>query len=154
MNDLKRHNYGILEALTAAQMSKDPSTKVGACILRPDGTIASKGWNGFPRGVKDDVARLNNRELKYLYTVHADLNAILNAREPLRGYSMYLTPMPPCACCAGAIIQSGISSVFWTGSCIIPERWKASFEAAYLMFNEAGVNLTWMKAPLLPYSVT
>jgi len=32
--------------------SKDPSTKVGAVIIRPDRTIASVGYNGFPRGVE------------------------------------------------------------------------------------------------------
>jgi deoxycytidylate deaminase len=34
--------------------SKDPSTKVGAVIVRPDLTVASIGYNGFPRGMSDD----------------------------------------------------------------------------------------------------
>ena len=32
--------------------SKDPSTKVGAVIVRPDKTIASVGYNGIAIGVK------------------------------------------------------------------------------------------------------
>ena len=39
-----------------ASMSKDPSTKVGAVIARPDRTVASMGWNGFARGTSDDPA--------------------------------------------------------------------------------------------------
>ena len=31
-----------------AQWSKDPSTKVGAVIVRPDKSIVSMGFNGFP----------------------------------------------------------------------------------------------------------
>ena len=34
--------------------SKDPSTKVGSVIVRPDKTIASVGFNGFPKGVPDE----------------------------------------------------------------------------------------------------
>ena len=36
-----------------ADWSKDPSTKTGAVIVRPDRTIASMGYNGFPRGMAD-----------------------------------------------------------------------------------------------------
>ena len=37
-----------------ARRSRDPSTKVGSVILRPDNTIAAAGYNGFPRKVDDD----------------------------------------------------------------------------------------------------
>jgi len=33
--------------------SKDPSTKCGAVITRPDHTVVSMGYNGFPRGVEE-----------------------------------------------------------------------------------------------------
>ena len=44
MKDQSRWDlYGVREAELSATMSKDPSTKVGACILAPDGFVVSKG---------------------------------------------------------------------------------------------------------------
>ncbi len=54
-----------------AGWSKDPSTKVGAVITRPDRTISSIGYNGLPRYVIDGEERLNHRKTKYEMTVHA-----------------------------------------------------------------------------------
>lgn len=122
-----------------ASWAKDPSTKVGAVIVRPDRTIVSHGYNGFPRGVRDIPARLDDRPTKYAMTVHAELNAILTAKEPLNGYTLYVTPLFPCANCAGAIIQSGIKRIVYDMPGEMPEHWRESFNAATAMFLEAGV---------------
>jgi dCMP deaminase len=140
-------------AAHVAAWSKDPSSQVGAVIIRPDRSVASVGFNGLPRAVSDDPARLADRDQKLRYTVHAELNAILAAREPLHGCSIVVYPFQPCAACAAAIIQAGISEV------ICPEfpdsstrsgnlstastRWGASFEAARTMFHEAGTVVRW-----------
>ena len=58
--------------------SKDPSTKVGALIISEDRNIVSTGYNGFPRGIEDTEERLNNRELKYKFILHAEMNCIMN----------------------------------------------------------------------------
>ncbi|GHU49660.1 hypothetical protein FACS189459_1810 [Bacilli bacterium] len=42
-------------ALLVAQKSEDPSTIVGAVIVRPDNTIASTGYNGVMRGATVDT---------------------------------------------------------------------------------------------------
>lgn len=133
------HEWAFGEAAHAARRSKDPSTRVGAAIFRPDGTLASKGYNGFPRGVGDDPARLADRPTRYLMTVHAEANAIVTAREPLHGHTIFSTFFP-CAACAGLIIQSGISCVVAPEPAKeLRERWAASIEAAETMFREAGV---------------
>ena len=98
-------------AVTVSTWSKDPSTQLGAVIVRPDRTIASIGYNGFPRGVDDDEARYADREFKYEAIVHGEMNAILAAREPLHGYTLYVWPLPPCSRCAAMIIQTGIKRV-------------------------------------------
>lgn len=126
-------------AATVAEWSKDPSTKVGAVIVRPDRTIASLGYNGFPRGVADDY---QDRDHKLLRTVHAELNAILSAREPLVGCSIFVTPLCPCSNCAAAIIQSGITRVVWRSEVERPE-WRASFEASAEMFLAAGITASY-----------
>lgn len=123
-----------------AGKSKDPSTKVGAVIVRPDRTICAIGYNGFPRETNDAPHLYDIREIKYLRTVHAELNAILSAREPLHGYTLYVSPLHPCSNCTGAIIQSGISNVI--ARCTSdPARWGESFAQARSMFAEAGVNV-------------
>ena len=48
-----------------AQWSRDPSTKVGAVIVRTDKTVASMGFNGFPRGVDDAEGRYLDKPTKY-----------------------------------------------------------------------------------------
>ena len=47
-----------------SQWSKDPSTKVGACIVDDNNRVISHGYNGFPKGVDDSPAYLNDREQK------------------------------------------------------------------------------------------
>lgn len=122
--------------------SKDPSTKCGAVIVRPDHTIVSLGYNGFPRGIRDTAERLNNRALKYEMVIHAEMSAILSAPESVAGCTLYVTPYPPCARCAVHIIQAKIIKV------IAPMpandklvRWGDSFELAQNLFAEAGVCL-------------
>lgn len=123
-----------------ADWSKDPSTKVGAVIVRPNRTIASVGYNGFPRGVDDDPKRLNNRPIKYAMTVHAEANAILSADGRLDGCSLYVTPLHPCSNCAALIIQAGITKVV-ARMPNDPAHWADSFDKAKIMFDEAGVEI-------------
>lgn len=125
-----------------ASWSKDPSTQTGAVIVRPDLSIASIGFNGFPRGVDDSPARYADRELKYKLIVHCERNAYVFARESLKGFALYTYPFMSCSPCAGMGIQAGIARH------VAPplpedkrERWAADMELATRMFNEAGVRV-------------
>lgn len=125
-----------------AQWSRDPSTQVGAVIVRPNKTIASIGYNGFPRGVDDSPARYADRDAKYKFVVHAEANAIVAAQELLEGFAIFTWPFPPCSDCAGLIVQSGIKYV------VAPkpsreqiERWGDSFMIAETIFIEGEVKL-------------
>lgn len=122
---------------TVARWSKDPSTKVGAVIVRPDLTIASAGYNGFPRSVADDPEVYARREDKYARVVHAELNAILHAHESVAGYTLYSSPLMPCSSCAGAIIQSGISRVVYPRQKVT--RWTAQHDVTRAMFRDARI---------------
>ena len=126
-------------AAHVAQWSRDPSKKVGAVIVRPDKTIASLGFNGFARGVEDRPERYADKPLKNEMVVHAEMNAILHAREPLHGYSLYMWPYQPCARCAVAIIQAGIKTIYsFAGE---TENWADTINLAQSMFKEAGVEI-------------
>ncbi len=127
-----------------AQWSLDPSTKVGAVIVRPDHTIASVGYNGFPRGIADDN-RLKIRETKYQLVVHAEVNAVVNAREPLHGYTLYggvpTKYSPTCNECAKVVIQSGIKRVVGWELDIEDNRWNDPHRISRDMYLEAGVRV-------------
>ena len=132
-------------ALLAAKRSKDPNTPVGACIVDSNNIILSTGYNGFPYGCSDDLYpwERTGKDTKYSYVVHAELNAILNARgKNLKGARLYVD-LFPCNECAKAIIQSGISEIVYlynkyadTPATIASRR----------MLTSAGVKLTQFEA--------
>ena len=133
------HNRFFALADMVGSWSKDPSTKVGAVITRPDRTIASVGYNGFPRGVYAGPEIYEDRPRKLLRTVHAEANAILSAREPLHGYHLYVTPLHPCANCAALISQSGIQQVRFRLLASSAPHWAEHFEEMSQMFRDADV---------------
>lgn len=119
--------------------SKDPSTKVGAVIADDFNRIAGVGYNGFPRGIRDDPDRLNDRPEKYKHVVHAEVNAILNSQRS-EGLTLYIT-LFPCSECAKFVIQAGIKAVVIpaSGAPLKDGRWAESHETAVNMFREAGI---------------
>ena len=126
-------------AATVAQWSKDPSTKVGAVIVDDKKRVVSLGFNGFPRGANDSVLVHISREVKLKQIIHAEMNAILFAKQDLTGHTIYVSPMAPCAQCASAIIQSGISRV--VSLPINPEsKWCDELKMARANLNAAGVD--------------
>ena len=130
-----------------ASWSKDPSSKIGAVAVGDKGQVLSQGFNGFPRGIKDTKKRLNDREEKYKYIVHAEMNCIYNATYngvSLDGASLYISGLPMCSeCCKGAI-QVGVKNiVMWDKE--YPEKWIKSFYNSKEMLKEAGVKYTFIK---------
>lgn len=124
-------------AAHVADWSKDPSTKVGAVIVDSMRVVRGIGYNGFPRGVDDDIERYANKPTKYKMIVHSEANAILNANASVNSCAMYTTKFP-CSECAKLIIQSGICQVFApapTGS----GPWVEDAKFSFTMFKEAGV---------------
>lgn len=122
--------------------SKDPSTRVGAVAVGARGQILSQGYNGFPRGIDDSDVRLNDREQKYKYIVHAEQNCIYNATlngVSLAGSDLYIWGLPLCSECAKGVIQVGVKRVFMCYPSYVDNKWKDSFETTKNMLKEAGV---------------
>lgn len=114
------HQFFMGVATLASLRSKDSSTQVGSVIVDDDNKIVSTGYNGFPK-LKDADADLifpwsksssDKYETKYPYVIHAEANSILNASQPVKGCSLYVT-WYPCHECAKLIVQSGISKVIY-----------------------------------------
>ena len=87
-------------ALLSGMRSKDPNTQVGCCIVSQDNKILSMGYNGLPMGCSDDNFPWTREgedplETKYFYTVHSEMNAILNYRGgSLEGAKLYVSLFP------------------------------------------------------------
>ena len=128
-------------AMLSGLRSKDPNTQVGCCIVSQDNKILSMGYNGLPKGCSDDEFPWlregeNPLETKYIYTVHSELNAILNYRGgSLEGAKLYVS-LFPCNECAKAIIQSGIKEVIYDSN---KYEDTPSVQASMRMFDAAGV---------------
>jgi dCMP deaminase len=127
-------------AAQVATRSKDPSTQVGCIIVSSDKVVVATGYNGLPRDVTDLPERMQ-RPQKYLWTSHAEENAVAQAARvgaKLAGGTAYVTHMP-CARCARTLIQAGISSVVvGDGVTSMPED---EFRVASMMFGEADVDV-------------
>ncbi len=123
-----------------ATWSKDPSSKFGCVIVRPDRSIVSYGCNNFPRGVKDTKERLNHRPTKYELVVHSETNALLFSNEDVRNYALYVTTVPCCRCAVN-IIQAKIGRVvYWEPTPDYLSRWGDSVEKTIDLFEEAGLH--------------
>lgn len=124
-----------------ATWSKDPDRHVGALIVK-DRHVVATGYNGPPRGVNDTYGISTERKL--MRTIHAELNAILEAKMDLAGCVIFCTTMP-CASCMAVIIQSGITDVHVLREPEHPKStWAASWEEAKKMALEAGVAI-WLE---------
>ncbi|XP_042471253.1 deoxycytidylate deaminase isoform X1 [Zingiber officinale] len=140
-------DYFMAIAFLSAQRSKDPNRQVGACLVSQDDIILGIGYNGFPRRCSDDKLPWAKKsktgdplETKYLYVVHAEVNAILNTNHAsAEGQKLYVT-MFPCNECAKIIIQSGVSEVIY-----YTDKRVGNSDAAYIASNKllalAGVKL-------------
>lgn len=121
--------------------SKDPSRKIGAIAV--DGrSVIAQGYNGFPRGIEDKPERYINRDIKYKYVVHAEMNVIYNATYngvSLDGATLYVWGLPVCSDCAKGIIQTGIKRVVMPKQ-EIPDHWAESWETTQNMFVETNVD--------------
>ena len=136
---LQKWDVRFLElARFVANWSLDPSTKVGAVISDKHNRVVSIGYNGFPKGIKDDE-RLNDRETKYKIIVHGEINAITFANRNLENCTLYTYPFEPCPRCAGIIIQSGIKRIVAPINKI--DRWENDFKLSRQLFSEANIQI-------------
>lgn len=102
-------------AKISAFRSKDPATRVGACIVNREKRVIGLGYNGMPRGndkdfvwTKSDVPAFTKKN----FVVHAEVNAILNTTAPIKHAVLYTT-LFPCSDCAKFIAQSGVEKVIF-----------------------------------------
>jgi deoxycytidylate deaminase len=110
-----------LAVLWAELRSKDPRTRVGACVYHPKSGGLFLGYNGFPAGVPDLKSvweqrdRTQQQTSKYHFVVHAEINAIRKALTVFRDLSeclLYVTHYP-CHACMKEVISAGLKTVVY-----------------------------------------
>ena len=125
-----------------ALLSKDRNTQVGAIALDDNNNIVSTGYNGFSRGVNDDVEERHQRPEKYRWTSHAEENLVAQAAymgKSLKDCTILVSSLFACESCARMIIQSGIKKII--APHVDEGNWKDSNSVAVTMFKEAGVEV-------------
>lgn len=136
-----------------ADGSKDKRTHIGAVVIGPDKEIRTTGYNGFVRGLNDNVPERQEKPEKFFWFEHAERNAIYNATRfgaSLKGCKMYTNGIP-CMDCARGIVQSGIEEV------IVDKAWEKTNQGDDLehskrtleMFKEVGVKVRYWKGKIL-----
>lgn len=131
-----------------AANSKDRHHKYGCVVVDSQLAVLSTGYNGFPRLVQDDIDARYERPAKYLYTVHAEANAVADAAR--RGVSLvdstaYIDDRFPCSNCAGLLIQAGVTAIVGHEPDPLHPRWGASWRAALEMLAEAEVKVRYLE---------
>lgn len=111
------NEYFMNIARVLAERSSCDRAYVGAVIVNGDNRIIATGYNGSV-GSKtpqcDDIGHVM-RDGHCIATLHAEINCIAYcAREgiPLKGSKIYVTHFP-CLNCTKALIQSGITKVYY-----------------------------------------
>lgn len=143
-NYISWDEYFMGVAKLSALRSKDPNTKVGACIVNEKKRIVGIGYNGLPYGCNDDEYPWERSgdflDTKYPYVVHAEPNAILNSTNKLDNATIYVT-LFPCNECAKLIIQSGIKEIVY-----VSDKYDGTNEntASKKMLKSAGIKLRQM----------
>ena len=138
-------------AKLVASWSKDPSRQVGAVIFNPiTHAVLSQGYNGFARGVTDDIQTTCDRETRLRHTVHAETNAIYSAaRHGIRLVGMAMAgTLYPCASCALAIVQSGIDLVVTYQPDWENDKYSADFAVTSQIFSETNTQVVFLMPEL------
>jgi dCMP deaminase len=136
--------------------SKDRSFQCGAVIVGAEREIVSTGYNSFPRGVDDSIEERYEKPLKYMWTEHAERNAIYNSARigvSTKGCDMYITADGPCVDCARAIIQAGIKTLYCKREKILnQDTWGESVAVALQLLKEGGVEVKYYNTPDVVYT--
>lgn len=132
-----------------SRRSPDSQTKHGCVLVNDNHQILSVGFNGWPRGMKDELVP-NTRPQKYTYVVHAELNALLNCQLPPKGATAYVTG-ECCVECLKAMRQSGIWRIVQNncyGSVKITDEdrrvKKEIEEQTHMLIETKQANLNWV----------
>lgn len=126
-------------AHTVSIKSKDPSTKVGCVLVDKDNRVVSQGYNGFV--ANSDESKLSwARPIKYHTIIHAEMNALLYARQDLRGAKAYITHAP-CDSCLKHLLQAGVTEIYYKDVAIMRRAEQIQKDAIKMLLESTGASV-------------
>ena len=135
-------DYFMNVAILTSLRSKDKNTKVGATLVDSNNRIIGCGYNGLPSHLDESKfptsrdSSLPYNATKYAYTIHAEMNALLNCTVyDLKNSKLYVT-LFPCCDCVKMILQKGISEIVYLSDKYHEEP---HYIASRKLLYEAGV---------------
>lgn len=142
-SEISFDEYFMRMVYLVASKSKDPSSKIGAILVK-NGNVVSSGFNGLPQKVIDFSSRYLNKEIKYQMVAHAECNSIYYAARhgiSTAGASLYTNGLVCCEC-SKAVIQAGITRIIYHEQFAgMNDKWIKSVEFSKIMLDEAGVKI-------------
>ena len=116
--------YFLKIAETVALRSKDPSTKVGTVIVDERKRPVSFGYNGLIQGADETKLTLTERPMKYHFSMHSEINAIIFAHRDLTGCTCY-SVYAPCVDCLRFLLQAGVTRIVYKKAHVESHKKKA-----------------------------
>lgn len=136
----------MLQAYVIAKQSPDPSTQNCAMLVDNNGEIICGGLNAVPNSLlinNDYSPYINDRDLKYDETVHAEVNAICTAAlngVRTKGLIMF-APWAACKNCAKTIIAAGIKELWTHNLAAAHNQWNEEVKKGLDMIKRSGIEL-------------
>ncbi len=143
-------DYFLGLAIVVSQRSHDVQTQHGCVITDSQNRILGLGYNGFPRGLSDNLLP-NIRPAKYPWMIHAERNALSNCTiRPENGVA-YVTGQC-CNDCIMALHQEGIKKIIMRnthGTHLFDEDAQQIFdtfvEMSQIQIEYKDPDLSWLK---------
>ena len=143
-------------AIATARTSPSRPRKVGAVLVLADGTTTLAACNAFPAKVRDLEARHADPE-RLLWIEHAERNAIFAAARGGLGTAgaTLIATFHPCADCARAIVQAGITTLHTLPPDFADPVWGSAFHCSRAILEEGGVRVVYLdRDPALMHTLT
>lgn len=129
-------NKYMLEIAKAVSLKSKEEVKVGTVIVTDAYEPISFGYNGILRKGNEEMYNSRNRAN---IVIHSEMNALLFAKQALKGARLFTT-IAPCSNCLKHIVQSGITSIGY-GLIFPPNKLKRFKNKAFLMKDKEEVIL-------------
>ena len=96
-----------------SKKSHDVSTQVGCVIVNNKNKIVAKGYNDFPIECYNKKYLTNEKPIRYLLSVHAEMRALLTSKERKFSNCRVYVTHACCDNCLKHIIISGIKEIIY-----------------------------------------
>ena len=98
-----------------AKGSPDKSTKIACVIVDKNHEVVASAHTSHPAGADESKLTWDERPMKYYFSVHAEITALIKASEAgksIKGCTLY-NNIAPCENCLKAMLAAGIARIVY-----------------------------------------